>query len=46
MYKKIDLFYDGKYLCSTNQYKTCKAAKLHLAGLVPDDSKLKAWFAK
>lgn len=24
--KKIDLFYSGDYLCSTNQAKTCKAA--------------------
>lgn len=27
MYKKIDLFFDGKYLCSTNNSKTCKQAK-------------------
>lgn len=25
-YKKIDLFFNGDYLCSTNQSKTCKAA--------------------
>jgi hypothetical protein len=27
-YKKIDLFFNGDYLCSTNQAKTCKAAKI------------------
>lgn len=26
MNKKIDLYYAGDYLCSTNQSKTCKAA--------------------
>ena len=26
-YKKIDLFQDGKYLCSTNWSKTCKEAR-------------------
>lgn len=26
-YKKIDLFYGGDYLCSTNQAKTCREAK-------------------
>jgi len=26
LYKKIDLFYRGDYLCSTNQSKTCKDA--------------------
>ena len=26
-YKKIDLFFNGDYLCSTNQSKTCKEAK-------------------
>lgn len=25
--KKIDLFFNGKYLCSTKQAKTCKEAK-------------------
>jgi hypothetical protein len=25
-YKKIDLFFEGSYLCSTNQSKTCKEA--------------------
>lgn len=27
MYKKIDLHFRGKYLCSTNASKTCKEAK-------------------
>jgi hypothetical protein len=27
MQKKIDLYFAGDYLCSTNQSKTCKAAK-------------------
>jgi hypothetical protein len=26
MYKKIDIFQNGKYLCSTNWSKTCKEA--------------------
>ena len=26
MYKKIDIFQDGKYLCSTNWSKTCRDA--------------------
>lgn len=26
MYKKIDIFADGKYVFSTNDSKTCKAA--------------------
>lgn len=30
MYKKIDLYFDGDYLCSTNQSKTCKDAKANL----------------
>lgn len=25
-YRKIDLYYNGDYLCSTNQSKTCKEA--------------------
>lgn len=27
MFKKIDVFFDGKYLFSTNMTKTCKEAK-------------------
>ena len=27
MKPKIDLFYNGDYLCSTNQSKTCREAK-------------------
>ncbi len=27
MYKKIDIFENGKYLCSTHWSKTCKEAK-------------------
>lgn len=26
-FKKIDLFYNGDYLCTTMQAKTCKAAR-------------------
>ena len=26
IYKKIDLYFEGFYLCSTNQSKTCKEA--------------------
>lgn len=25
--KKIDIYYDGRYYCSTTQSKTCKEAK-------------------
>ena len=28
--KKIDLFYNGQYLCSTNMSKTCREAKARL----------------
>lgn len=27
MFKKINIFLNGAYLCSTNQAKTCKEAK-------------------
>jgi hypothetical protein len=27
MYKKIDLYFNGQYISSTNQSKTCKEAK-------------------
>jgi hypothetical protein len=27
MFKKIDLFYKGNYLCSTNASRTCREAK-------------------
>lgn len=27
MYKKINIYLNGAYLCSTNQAKTCKQAK-------------------
>jgi len=27
LYKKIDLFYQGDYVCSTMQSKTCREAK-------------------
>ena len=27
MYKKIDVYYCGKYLHSTNSHKTCKSAR-------------------
>ena len=26
MYKKINIFYNGVYMCSTNQARTCKEA--------------------
>lgn len=26
LFKKIDLFYNGVYLCSTNQSRTCREA--------------------
>ena len=44
---KIDLFMDGKYLCSTDWSKTLKAAKQryadkHFKGVIP--AKLKAYF--
>ena len=29
---KIDIFADGVYLCSTDQHKTCKSAKLSVQG--------------
>ena len=27
MYKKINIFYNGVYMCSTNQARTCKEAR-------------------
>lgn len=34
MHKKIDLYFNGDYLCSTNQSKTCKeAVQKYLFGL-------------
>lgn len=27
IYRKIDLFHNGDYICSTNQSKTCREAK-------------------
>jgi hypothetical protein len=27
MYKKINIYYAGRYICSTNQAKSCKEAK-------------------
>lgn len=26
LYKKIDLYFSGKYVCSTNQSRTCREA--------------------
>lgn len=52
MYKKIDLFYDGTYLCSTNMHKKCKDAKdMYLAAttiekIKKEPKKLKAYFDK
>ncbi len=36
MYKKIDIFLNGVYICSTNQSKTCKEAieKIKKAGKI------------
>lgn len=51
-YKKIDLFFDGKYLCSTNWSKTCKAAKQNYLdttkneNVVKNPKLLKAFFDK
>ncbi len=46
-YKKIDLYYDGNYLYSTNMSNTCKDAivKLLLIRKDLDYKKLKAYFA-
>ncbi len=30
LYRKIDLFFNGDYLCSTMQSKTCREARLKL----------------
>ena len=48
MYKKIDLYVDGVYRCSTNQSKTCKAAIVRLKQLyaIYEDSKVTARYAK
>jgi len=55
MYKKIDIFQDGKYLCSTNWSKTCKEAKEKIQksdvfiagkGIVKIQGKITAHFAK
>jgi hypothetical protein len=41
LYKKIDLFYNGDYLCSTNQAKTCREARTkYLDTVRHDNSKL------
>ena len=54
-YKKIDLFQDGKYLCSTNWSRTCKEAKIKFEnkdmwiagkGTVKISGKITAQFAK
>jgi len=36
MHKKIDLFYNGQYLASTNMSKTCKEAKLRILQVYQD----------
>jgi len=44
---KIDLFYKGVYLCSTEQSKTCKAAKERYQSVNGKfDEKLTAHFFK
>ncbi len=45
-YKKIDLFVDGEYVCSTIRSKTCKAAIAAFIALVDrTDGKVTARFA-
>ena len=39
MYKKIDLFINGCYYCSTNFYKTCKEAKQSLKNKLQSKNK-------
>ena len=36
MYKKINLFVNGKYVCSSNRYRTCKefASKIKGEGVI------------
>ena len=36
MYKKINLFVNGQYVCSSNRYRTCKefASKIKGAGVI------------
>lgn len=36
--KKIDIFFNGKYLCSTNQARTCKDAKTSYLGMLENRS--------
>jgi len=44
---KIDIFLDGCYICSTEQSKTCKAAKERFKEVnVPTTMKLTAHFFK
>jgi hypothetical protein len=52
MYKKIDVYYNGEYLWSTNAHKTCKAAKarameiLKVTHHVTKSKLVKAYFDK
>ena len=46
MYKKIDLFINGSYYCSTNFYKTCKEAKLSLKNKLQSKSKFLPYYIK
>jgi len=47
MFKKIDVYYNGKYLYSTNSSKTCKEAKAKMLKLYPkmNEARLKVYFA-
>ena len=44
MYKKIDLFINGCYYCSTNFYKTCKEAKRSLKNKIQNKSKFEPYY--
>ena len=44
MHKKIDLFINGCYYCSTNFYKTCKEAKLSLKNKLQSKSKFLPYY--
>lgn len=47
-YKKIDIYVDGKYWCSTNAYKTIKSAIENISKEYPEleGKKLKGYFAE
>ena len=39
MNKKIDIFIDGDYYCSSNSYETCREAKLKVRSSLQNKSK-------